>query len=96
MEPGFAEERRKNRDRRKAPRVARTGDVLISLHEPVERSIAAELIETSDLGFRVSHASRELVPGVIVQFSTPQRSGRARVIWTHVLEGRFVSGMMLL
>ena len=90
METGFTG------DRRNAVRLPKSGHVLVSLAEPAKISVDAELIEASALGFRIAHASKELVPGVIVGYSTPELSGTARVIWTHVLEGRYVSGLMLL
>lgn len=92
----FMEDRRKNRDRRKAPRSAKSGSVMISVSEPLETTVEAELIETSDMGFRISHKSRDLVPAVVVQYSAAHVSGKARVIWTHVREGRYISGLMIL
>ena len=96
MGTGFIRERRKIQDRRSAVRLPRSGPVEISISEPAKIAVTSELIEASAVGFRISHSSKELVPGVIVDYSAADYSGRARVIWTHVLEGRYVSGLILL
>jgi len=89
-------DRRKGPDRRLAARVPQTGRVSLSIEGPARVKIEAELIEASAHGFRVSHASRELVPGVVVEYSGAHGSGSARVVWTHVLAGSYVSGLMVL
>ena len=95
MSLGFNGERRTIHDRRKSPRNGTSGRVLISITDPVRSTVEAELVETSEMGFRISHGSKELVPGIVVEYSASHASGRARVIWTHVLEGRHVSGFMI-
>ena len=95
MSLGFTGDRRRIHDRRKSPRIGTSGRVRISISDPVRANVEAELVESSEVGFRISHGSKELVPGVVVEYSASQASGRARVIWTHVLEGRHVSGFMI-
>jgi hypothetical protein len=83
-------------ERRKSPRNEAAGRVRVTVTDPVRIAVEAELIETSQVGFRISHESKELVPGVVVEYSISHTSGKARVIWTHVLDGRHVSGLMIL
>jgi hypothetical protein len=39
---------------------------------------------------------KNLGPGVEVEYQRANVSGRARVIWTHILEGHSVSGFLIL
>ncbi len=92
----FSEDRRKNRDRREATRSIASGRVKISFENPASSTIDGELVESSARGFRVVHDSPAMEPGLEVSYESPARSGRARLIWTHVLEGRRVSGFLCL
>jgi hypothetical protein len=56
----------------------------------------ADLIEMSDKGFRASHDAKSLVPGLEVRYVLAASSGRARVMWMRVLEGRCVTGFLIL
>jgi hypothetical protein len=84
-------------ERRQSSRVATTGRVEILFGDPVPVCIDAELVEASAVGFRAAHDSKDLEPGREVFF---RRSGelpaKARVIWTHVLGDKRVSGFLLL
>jgi hypothetical protein len=96
MSEPFNADPRKNRDRRVAVRSPAHGAVEISFDFPTPTVIAAELIETSVTGFRAVHDSKALEPGLEVSYRRPHASGRARVIWTHILSGRRESGFIVL
>jgi hypothetical protein len=83
-------------DRRREERLPQSGDVHISFEDPNPVTVRAELIEVSDRGFRAAHDSKLLAPGLEVHYARTGASGRARVIWTHVLDGRSVSGFLIL
>jgi hypothetical protein len=83
-------------DRRQDPRVPRTGRVDICFRDPEPMTVDAELVETSMRGFRIAHDSSKLVPGLEVDYLHATGSGHARVVWTHVLEGRRLSGFLIL
>jgi hypothetical protein len=84
-------------ERRAEDRSPESGVLRISFQDPHSITIAAELVEISQRGFRATHDSKKLTAGLEVQYSRgDQSSGRARVIWTHILEGRCVSGFLLL
>ena len=83
-------------ERRTEERTPRSGAIHISFEDPNPMSVEAELIEASERGFRAKHESRLLVPGLEVHYGLDGASGRARVIWTHVLHGRCVSGFLIL
>jgi hypothetical protein len=83
-------------ERRRDERTPHSGEVRISFDDPHPVTIQAELIEISDRGFRASHDSRALAPGLQVEYARCGSIGRARVIWTHVLDGRCVSGFLIL
>lgn len=94
--PNFTTDRRKVRDRRVAERQQASGIVEISLADPLPTSIQAELIELSATGFRASYVAKALDPGRTVGFHLDGKRGRARVIWTQVIEGNRVSGFLLM
>ncbi|MCU1336762.1 MAG: hypothetical protein JWO19_2343 [Bryobacterales bacterium] len=64
--------------------------------DPLPDAVEAELIETSIRGFRASHSSKTIVPGLEVEYEQADISGRARVIWSHVSEGTTISGFLIL
>ena len=82
-------------ERRSSPRKPESGRVEILFGDPVPVCIEAELVEASAMGFRVAHDSKSLEPGLEVYY---RRSGelpaKARVIWTHVLGDKRISGFL--
>lgn len=83
-------------DRRQEKRLPQSGPVEIAFEDPARVTIRAELIEVSGRGFRAAHDTKALTPGLEVDYTSAGSSGRARVIWTHVLAGRCVSGFLIL
>ncbi len=83
-------------DRRLAPRTPGSGPVELVFDTPARLKVAAELVESSATGFRVAHDAQDLVPGCEVSYRSLAASGRARVVWTQVLAGRCVSGLLRL
>jgi hypothetical protein len=83
-------------ERRTEQRLPNPGPIEISFEDPTTVTVEADLVETSTQGFRAAHDSPALTPGLEVQFKRQEAQGRARVIWTHVLEGRRVSGFLLI
>jgi hypothetical protein len=83
-------------ERRQYERSPLSGKVQISFEDPNPETVECELIETSARGFRAQHDSKALAPGLEVRFSYSGASGQARIIWTHVLEGRHISGFLVL
>jgi hypothetical protein len=92
----FQTDRRKNRERRGAERAAESGRVRIWFENPARVDLEAEWIETSATGFRLAHDSDALEAGLEVSYESQEQFGRARVVWTHVLDGRRVSGFVRL
>lgn len=83
-------------DRRKRVRVPASGPIEIELAGPAPTTIPGELIDCSDVGFRAAHHSSSLAAGLEIRYRREGASGRARVVWTHVLDGNCVSGFLLL
>jgi len=92
----FNADRRKNRERRGTPRTAASGRVTVWFDNPERTTVEAEWVETSATGFRLAHDSTAIEPGLEISYEGAHGRGRARVIWTHVLEGRRVSGFVTL
>ena len=83
-------------DRRRAPRVPVFERAEIFFEDPLLTTVDVELNETSEQGFRISHDSQQLQPGLAVRLRRDGAVYQARVIWTHIVEGRRVSGCLLL
>jgi hypothetical protein len=83
-------------ERRKEQRSPQSGAIEISFADPGPVTVRAELLEVSGRGFRAAHDAKRLAPGLEVEYTGSRGSGRARVIWTHVLDGRCVSGFLVL
>jgi hypothetical protein len=83
-------------ERRKVLRTPSSGLLEIILVDPAPQRVEAELLEISSMGFRAAHDSSTLEPGLEVLCKLDGADTvRARVIWTHVLGGRRVSGFLL-
>jgi hypothetical protein len=96
MEQALSSTNRRHSERRAAARAPQSGALKIYFTDPLRVSVSASLIETSATGFRASHNSNAVAPGMEVDFQSEWRSGTARVIWTSVQEGRCVSGFLIL
>ena len=83
-------------ERRQWPRTPASGTVEILFEDPMPVTVEAELLETSEQGFRIWHGSTELVPGLEVRLRRGGTVQRARVMWTHILDGRRESGCLIL
>jgi hypothetical protein len=70
--------------------------VEIVFDDPVPACVEAEVVEIGAKGFRAAHDSKTLEPGSEVTCTRGGSTFRARVIWTHVLGGRRVSGFLIL
>jgi hypothetical protein len=84
-----------NPERRKEERSPQSGKMTIVFEDPSPVTVLAELIEVSGRGFRAAHDAKALTTGLEVDYMSGNSSGRARVIWTHVLETRCVSGFLI-
>jgi hypothetical protein len=83
-------------ERRRWPRSPASGLVKIVFEDPMPTTVEAELQETSARGFRISHNSQRLVAGLEVRLERDGAPQRARVLWTHIADGRRVSGCLVL
>ena len=83
-------------EQRKEPRISTRGAVHLRFADPLAVEVEASLVDTSASGFRAAHSCASLSPGLEVEFSSKNRRGRARVVWTQLRDGRHMSGFMLL
>ena len=83
-------------ERRRFSRSPRSERVEVSFGDPTLVTVEAELAETSATGFRIVHQSQALISGLEISLHRDKDTRRARVVWTHVLEGRRVSGCLLM
>jgi hypothetical protein len=70
--------------------------VEISFGDPTLVTMDVELVEISARGFRIMHESKELISGLEIRLRRDEVVSRGRVVWTHLLNGRRVSGCVTL
>lgn len=83
-------------EQRTEERVPASGQVLLCIERPETLNISAELADVSESGFRAEHQCLKLAAGQIVQFRHPRGAGKARVVWTRILEGSVQTGFLVL
>ncbi len=84
-------------DRGKAAREAApgSGNVLVRPEAPGSRDIQGKLVDVSDSGFRMAHQCAGLTAGQYVQFAHVEARGRARVVWTRIVNHAVESGFVV-
>jgi hypothetical protein len=80
---------------RREPRRAAEGFVVVEFHNPQKRQLEGRLVDLSEGGFRMAHASIELTPGLVVKFSHSTATGTARVVWNRILQNRVETGFLI-
>ncbi|MGA2596388.1 MAG: PilZ domain-containing protein [Bryobacteraceae bacterium] len=82
-------------DRRSEERHDTSGELRLSLDDPMPQEITGTLLDYSRNGFRALHHCAELHTGQVVQFRHLIASGTARVIWNRILPERVESGFLV-
>jgi hypothetical protein len=88
MNPLVAEQRRETRRQGH-------GNVLVRPESPASRDIQGRLVDVSGSGFRMAHDCSALSAGQYVTFAHVEARGRARVVWTRILEDSVESGFVV-
>lgn len=88
MNPLVAEQRRETRRRGR-------GNVLVRPESPGSRDIQGRLVDVSASGFRMAHHCSALTAGQYVTFAHVEARGRARVVWTRILDDSAESGFVV-
>jgi hypothetical protein len=88
MTPSVAEQRRETRRRGH-------GSVLVRSESPGSRDIQGRLVDVSASGFRMAHDCAALTAGQYVAFAHVEAKGRARVVWTRILDDSVESGFVV-
>lgn len=83
-------------DRRREPRSALGGDVLLTMEGVRKVTIHARMVDRSASGFRAEHDCADLSSGDEVAFRYSSVSGRARIVWTRILGSVQESGFFVL
>jgi hypothetical protein len=84
----IAEQRRETRRRGH-------GNVLVRPENPGSRDIQGRLADVSDSGFRMAHDCSALTAGQYVIFAHVEARGRARVVWTRIVDDSVESGFVV-
>jgi len=88
MNPSVTEQRRETRR-------PGHGNVLVRPESPGSRDIQGRLVDVSGSGFRMAHDCSALTAGQYVTFAHVESRGRARVVWTRILEASVESGFVV-
>jgi hypothetical protein len=88
MNTSVAEQRRETRRRGH-------GNVLVRPENPGSRDIQGKLVDVSTSGFRMAHNCSALTTGQYVTFAHVEARGRARVVWTRILDNSVESGFLV-
>jgi hypothetical protein len=88
VNPSVAEHRRETRH-------LGHGNVLVRFEGHGSRVIQGRLVDVSAGGFRMAHDCSALTAGQYVAFAHVQAKGRARVVWTRILDESVESGFVL-
>ena len=71
------------------------GNVLVRSESPGSRDVQGRLVDVSTSGFRMAHDCSALTAGQYVAFAHVEARGRARVVWTRILDGSVESGFVV-
>ena len=82
-------------EKRREVRHAGVGSVLVRPEAPGSRDIQGKLVDVSDSGFRMAHQCAALTAGQFVEFAHVEARGRARVVWTRIVNHAIESGFVL-
>lgn len=82
-------------DRRREQRQEADGDVSLFDIPAYPGPILGRLRDCSSGGFRASHDFALLKSGTILSFSHSGGSGRARVVWNRIADGKWESGFVV-
>ena len=88
MNTPVAEQRREIRRRGQ-------GNVLVRPESSGLRDIQGRLMDVSASGFRMAHNCSALTAGQYVTFAHVETTGRARVVWTRIVDDSVESGFLL-
>jgi hypothetical protein len=83
-------------DLRREVRHPAEGGVRITFRNPQYQKVEGRLVDVSDSGFRMSHTSRQLMPGQVVEFRHESSGGAARVVWNRIMENAVETGFFVL
>jgi hypothetical protein len=71
------------------------GNVLVRPETPGSRDIQGKLVDVSNNGFRMAHECSALTAGQFVTFAHVEARGRARVVWTRIVDDSVESGFVV-
>jgi hypothetical protein len=83
-------------EKRRESRRPVSGKVRVQFLNPRKIEIQGLLIDISPSGFRMAHGYASLATGQVVEFTHPEASGRARVMWNRILEQSVETGFLVL
>ncbi|HYW45242.1 MAG TPA: hypothetical protein VE959_20430 [Bryobacteraceae bacterium] len=86
----------KGADRRSEPRRMARGQVSLWPEGFSNATAPGRLLDSSRAGFRAQHGLKGLGPGQFVHFEHGDWEGRARVVWTRILDDHVESGFLIL
>jgi hypothetical protein len=89
------ERERERQEKRREHRRKASGTVRVRFTDARAREFEGRLIDISLSGFRMAHEVTSLTAGQVVEFSHPEASGQARVMWNRIIEGDVETGFLV-
>jgi hypothetical protein len=80
--------------RREARRTA-SGPIVVRFGQEQAFEIQGHLLDVSPSGFRMLHQCTTLETGQMVEFSHPEASGTARVVWNRIVDRMVETGFFV-
>ncbi len=82
-------------EKRREHRREASGLVRVRFSDPQPQDVEGRLMDVSSSGFRMAHGYAPLAAGQIVEFAHLEATGRARVIWNRIVEGKVETGFLV-
>ncbi len=82
-------------ERRREPRIAASGEVILYLDQPVVLEITAQLLDVSSSGFRAQHMYPALQNGMIIHVRIEEVESSAIVVWNRIMDDCVETGFIL-
>jgi len=86
---------RSGAERRAEPRHTAAGQVRLRQSSPLAEPFTGQLMDVARTGFRAHHDRLSLGSGQLVEFQMARRHGRARAVWTRILDGKAETGFRI-
>jgi PilZ domain len=83
-------------EHRREPRRSASGPIVVRFGQEQAFEVQGHLLDVSASGFRMLHQCTTLETGQVVEFSHPEASGTARVVWNRIVDRMVETGFFVI